>query len=574
MSTAKQSLAKQVIYVDVDDEITAIIDKMNASEAKVVALVLPKRASVFQSVVNMKLLKRRADSAKKHVVLITSEASLMPLAGLAGVHVAPTLQSKPAIPMAKPSQDDEYDVDDTAEESGDFDPASNATMPVGALAGGAAGASALAPLSDDDEVIELDNTAKAATPLSKATDSAKKASKDRKLNVPNFFSFRKRLLLAGLAVLVLGFGWYYAFNVMPRATVTITTNSKDIDAKLTMTLDTAASKVEVAKMVLPAQTKQEQKSSTGQAPATGQQNKGERATGGVTLSIACSKISGSPPSIPAGTGISANNLTFITQKSVELSKPSFSGGCKFTGDTTVTAEKPGTAYNVAPGNFSVAGYGDVTGSSSAAMTGGTDNNVKVVQQSDIDAAKQKLAASTDLNAIKRQLSERLQDDGLYPVAATFFAGAPNSNASANVGDEADTVTVTESVTYSMFGVKKEDLKAVIDNEVKKEINNSQQDILDNGLDKAKITVSAANAGPKQEIDVAIVATAGPKIDIDQLKQDMVGQKDSSVETRIKQVDGVENAEVTYKPFWITKAPKPDKITVQFVKSSESGSDGS
>ena len=45
--------AKQVIYVDVDDEITAIIDKMNSADAKVVALVLPKRASVFQSVVNM-----------------------------------------------------------------------------------------------------------------------------------------------------------------------------------------------------------------------------------------------------------------------------------------------------------------------------------------------------------------------------------------------------------------------------------------------------------------------------------------------------------------------------------------
>src|SRR5476649_36152 len=92
--------AKDTIYIDIDDEITAIIDKLHGSKAKVVAMVLPKRASVFQSIVNMKLLKRAADSGKKNLVLITAEAGLLPLAGAAGVHVAKTLTSKPEIPSA------------------------------------------------------------------------------------------------------------------------------------------------------------------------------------------------------------------------------------------------------------------------------------------------------------------------------------------------------------------------------------------------------------------------------------------------------------------------------------------
>src|SRR5918911_5581071 len=94
------------IYIDIDDEITGIIDKLKASKGKVVALVLPKRAAVFQSIVNMKLLKRAADSSKKHLVLITSEAGLLPLAGAAGVHVAKTLTSKPVIPLAPQAIDD------------------------------------------------------------------------------------------------------------------------------------------------------------------------------------------------------------------------------------------------------------------------------------------------------------------------------------------------------------------------------------------------------------------------------------------------------------------------------------
>src|SRR5579884_3157174 len=98
--------AKDTIYVDIDDEITGIIDKVKASDGKVVALVLPKRAGVFQSIVNMKLLKRAADESKKNLVLITSEAGLLPLAGASGIHVAKTLTSKPEIPAGPGGFDD------------------------------------------------------------------------------------------------------------------------------------------------------------------------------------------------------------------------------------------------------------------------------------------------------------------------------------------------------------------------------------------------------------------------------------------------------------------------------------
>src|SRR3954466_5799061 len=91
---------KDTIYIDVDDEITGIIDKVEGAKQKIVALVLPKRAAALQSIVNMRLLKRSADNADKNVVLITSEGALLPLAGAAGLHVAKNLQSKPVIPAS------------------------------------------------------------------------------------------------------------------------------------------------------------------------------------------------------------------------------------------------------------------------------------------------------------------------------------------------------------------------------------------------------------------------------------------------------------------------------------------
>ena len=86
----------RTIYIDIDDEITAIIDKLRSSFAKVVAFVLPKRATTLQSIVNMKLLKRAADQEKKNLVLVTTESGLMPLAGAVGLHVAATPTSRPS----------------------------------------------------------------------------------------------------------------------------------------------------------------------------------------------------------------------------------------------------------------------------------------------------------------------------------------------------------------------------------------------------------------------------------------------------------------------------------------------
>jgi hypothetical protein len=563
-NAGSKSSAKQVMYVDVDDEITTIIDKMNASDAKVVALVLPKRATVFQSIVNMKLLKRRAESAKKHIVLITSEAGLMPLAGLAGVHVASTLQSKPEIPEAGASHNDEDD-EEAASLNDDFDPSANGAAPVGSLAGGAAGVS-------DEDVIELDNTSKGPVVSGPAAAAApgkpKKLPKDRKLKIPDFFRFRKRLLFGGMALVLLIVGWYFAYFVMPKATVTIVTDSSDIEARLVMTLDTAANQVDESKLVVPAQTKQEQKSSTGQAPATGQENKGEKATGSVTMTN-CS-ADGKSVTVPAGTGVSAKGLTYITQKSATLKTST--PGCKsfdgFTSETVnVVAQKGGANYNTEATDFTVAGISEVKASSSATFTGGTDNNVKVVQQSDVDSAKQKLSTSQDQTAIKRQLEQRLEDDGLYALTATFNAGTPNDNLSSKVGDEAESVTVTESVTYTMFGVKKSDLEKLIESDLEKKINKSQQAILDNGLSKARITVGTPGAGPQLKLDTFVTATAGPKIDTDELKKDIVGLKSGVVKDRIKQIQDVEDVQVKYSPFWVTKAPKAEKITIQFQKSS-------
>lgn len=86
---------KDVIYIDTEDDITAIIGRIKDSKEKIVALVPPKRIGVLQSAVNLRLLTRIADSTNKKLVLITNNKALIALSATARIPIAKNLQSKP-----------------------------------------------------------------------------------------------------------------------------------------------------------------------------------------------------------------------------------------------------------------------------------------------------------------------------------------------------------------------------------------------------------------------------------------------------------------------------------------------
>ena len=78
-------MTKDVLYIDVEDDITTIVGKIKASKEKIVAIVPPARYGVLQSAVNMRLLKRTADTVKKHIVIISSSQALASLAASASI---------------------------------------------------------------------------------------------------------------------------------------------------------------------------------------------------------------------------------------------------------------------------------------------------------------------------------------------------------------------------------------------------------------------------------------------------------------------------------------------------------
>ena len=106
------SMNKDVIYIEPEDDITDIISKIETSKSKIVALVPPKKAGVFRSVVNIKLLAKSAASASKTVVLVTTDPSITKLAASIKIPVTKNLQTAPSIPKIEeaPESTTEEDV--------------------------------------------------------------------------------------------------------------------------------------------------------------------------------------------------------------------------------------------------------------------------------------------------------------------------------------------------------------------------------------------------------------------------------------------------------------------------------
>jgi hypothetical protein len=81
----------QTFYIDIDEEISSVIDRLNRSMSKDNYFVVPPRALFMQSVVNLKLLKREAEKSGKHITLVTQDEIGTSMAERSGISVRFTL---------------------------------------------------------------------------------------------------------------------------------------------------------------------------------------------------------------------------------------------------------------------------------------------------------------------------------------------------------------------------------------------------------------------------------------------------------------------------------------------------
>lgn len=544
-------MQKDVIYIDTEDDITAIIGKVKDSSGKVVALVPPKRIGAIQSAVNLKLVHRAAESDKKHLVIVTNNHALSALAGSAGIPIAKNLESRPEMPEISALEVDDNDIIDgnelpVGEHAGVAARSEEEPEDKGAAAAGTMGTAAIAAASSK---LESGKKAVAAT-------AAKARTK-----VPNFDSFRKKMFIgiAGVILLVGFLVWAIAFA--PRATITIKAKTSEtaLNSKASAGVNLTTSLTEGT---IKAEVKSSSKDVSIPVTATGKKDVGEKATGTAKLS----KLSQEPYTVPAGTQIAhqASGLVFVTESAVTVpaSQPCFPSFCAQSVNVGIVAAESGAKYNGASGPATSAG---VNATISSATSGGTDKTITIVQQSDIDTVSGDIIKSSESEAAKKSLIAQFGKDYIV-IADTFKADAGAVRPSPAAGQEATDGkgALSGQIAYSVMAVPKAEAGKYLDAYFAQQIDGkTNQKVYDNGIDGLTLTNPVAN-GESSVVTVVTNGKIGPKIDENEVKEFAKGKKAGEIKVYAESVSGVESAEVEFSPFWVTQAPgDTSKIKVEF-----------
>jgi hypothetical protein len=550
---------KDVIYIDIEDDITAIIGKVKAAGSKVVALVPPKRTGVLQSAVNLKLLQKSALEGSKRVVLITSDRSLMALAAGIKLPVAKNLQSKPEIPPVAEPVADESDVINGAE------------LPVGELAKTVEGDKAAVPEpSELDGLNIVDKTAEAA----KTPTAAKKpgSSFANKIKIPNFNSFRKKLfLIGGGAVLLIGF-LVWALVIAPSAAITINarTSAVTIDRTLALVPELDASKP--SELQLKPVSQQIKKSDSVEFDATGKKEVGEKATGTITIRN-CDYSEDF--TLPSGTQFTSGGLTFVSKAAVTV--PEFSGSassCSLSGSSSgkatvdVEANDIGTEYNVAAKSYNIQGVTGEVDAVGSAMAGGTKEQVTVVSQQDVDNAKSKLAQQ-DINAAKEDLRQKFGSDFVV-IDESFQAEAGSPSVSPAVDQQAQKAKVTIETTYTLFGLQRSEVKQMLGDALKDALDSQpNQSVFSSGENDIRFENFQKLSNNTFSTRMVTTGYIGTTIDTNQLADELKGKRYGEIEQIVNELPGVSKVDISFSPFWVTSAPNnTDKITIRFTVVNE------
>jgi hypothetical protein len=552
---------KDIIYIDVDDDITSIIGKVKGAKNKVVALVPPKRTGVLQSAVNLRLLARAAQQSGKHLVLISGNSALGALAAAASIPVARNLQSKPEIAESTEEVEDEgEDIIDGAE------------LPIGDHARTGDDAAAFASPTVDGAI--ADNVAEETprTIPSLPLRQSRRAAGQRSAKIPNFDTFRKRLALGiGAGVLLIGFlVWATWFAPNARILITARTVGTSANSKVTFVPD---GKTDMTAGTLKAARQQIKKEiSTVTFDATGSKTVGEKAKGEVFFQNCESNTA---VTVPAGTGVSAGGLTYITQAAVTVpgATPSWPPGCTpgVSSAVAVVAQDIGDEYDADEGiRFNVAGHSNSSTTlyfravADDDITGGSKRTITVVSKADVQKAADQ-AAGQNNDAVKKQLAGKFGSDAVG-IDQTFGIDQAELKSNPVVDAEAPDgkAQLSGSLAFTMLGVEKSEAGRFLDAHFAKQLEGkNDQRVYDNGASKISF-VDVVNEGGKYAGTLVATAKIGPKIEDKTVKSEARGKRYGDVQSNLGRIPGVENVDIKFSPFWVRTVPNDEKrISIEF-----------
>jgi len=526
---------EEIIYLEPDEEITSVIDKMKQAKSRKLSLVVPREATILQSVVNLKLLLREAANSGKEIALVTTDKIGRNLASQVGLVVYDSLSDR------RPQ--DKF-----------FQPP--------------------APTPSAEEIIEIDMAKE--KPVEEPRPKGVHVHHFQKESPPPStvpwhpqitqeinWSKTKKIVWPMLAVVVLLL-LILAYFFLPKVSIKIQVKAENFaatqDLQISSEGPTSLEKNIFAGNLMDLTQEKEEK-----FPATGKKNLGGKASGTLTL---YNYWDSSAQDLENGTKFSSSSKTFISKGSARIPGTSIKGGNIVPGTTTVEieAENPGEDYNVKAGRFTIIGLAaaqqeKIYGQSSKDLSGGFSKEVTVVSQSDFDQAKDKLSKAVN-EALNQELTEKAQSMGILEKAIQIETVEVKSSAEVDAEANEFTLKVKERLRTMVFNRSSFD-KFVI-NGLEKQVPYDKMISLG-----PNDSILATNIEPKYDqqvlnLKVEVTAKISSRIDIEKVKKDLLGKGKSTAEDYLNNLAGATGFQMDFSPkFWLKRIPNyPRSLKVE------------
>ena len=568
---------KDVIYVEPEDDITDIILKIEKSKEKIVALVPPKKAGVFRSVVNIKLISKSGTTSGKKIVLVTTDPSILRLAGAAKIPVTKNLQTPPTIPEVDAEAPETTSKEELVEES---DGTVETEEDVEELEGGN---------KDEKDEKEADEKKEDADdgedeeekPNSKEKPAKKKPSKSGNKIVDWIRDHKKLTIAGGIGILVLILFLVWAFAIAPAVTVTVGIRTTSNNFSENVTFTSSQSDEKASEGIFYLEEKKIEAIQEVEFEATGEKNIGKKATGEVKVYAYFPLNVKASTQIAAGETFTISGLAFKATASETLSysgegkaecanKDNSEGlvdyGCRVNGTVSVEAAEPGTQYNIAASSTGWNTNARVFAYSESDMTGGTDEKIVVVQQSDINKAKESLTASNEKEN-KEKLLEEARKDALV-IESSFSQNTGEAVATPGVGEEVkngEKAKIKAVTTASIYIID----KTKVEEFIKEKANLADDQKIYEMKDPFIDNFSKSSSGYIGKLKTSYLT--GPELSVSSIVEMIKGKGLGDAQHLLKDISGVTEVRMDGSFPWVMTVPSDsNKITVNLEVKDQSG----
>lgn len=541
----------EIIYLEPDEEITSVIDKMKRTTGRFLGFVVPRDATLLQSVVNLRLLKKEASALDKQISIVTTDKIGRNLASQVGLNVYNSIkEEKPTFSPPPPSPESSEIIEIDMSKRTEVKPPSGVNVHHFQEAS--------KPILWKKNRPPVFNPAPPQEKKESTSITSHALIKEARHWDPNM-----KKILWPIIVIVFILLSAAAYLLLPRANVKVFVLSENLEKSIPVVVSGKIAKSILDEKVFPGKMVEITKDLTQKFPTTGKKNLGGKATGTVTFT---NGLDSANHKFSAGTKLIASSKTFILKSNVVVPGATVQNLKVVPGTITgqIEAENAGEDYNIKATRFTIVGLqasvqDALYAQSSADFTGGFTKEVQVVSQSDYDNAKQQLLDKNN-QSITTELTK--QTKGMKVLDKAVVSPDPEISAVPKVDEEATEfelkVTQKKQAVAFDFVKFKEFLTEILEKEV------PSDKMVAIAADSDIVPVVNLTTYDKEELSLAVNVNAkiASRISADKIKPQIIGKGASQVTDYINGQDGVKSSEIKFTPsFWWRMPDLARNVTV-------------